>query len=143
MNKFVLIFLLVTVSACNENDTGQQFDSDVFPQRWTLVRMSVGMSTNFVEGDEMKWQETFVLRENGTFTKTRDTKGDVISASGTFLFSNDAGDKFLFLEFEEESPIIENCPGETLETYNLLSSASLSGGAVSCDGSALLYERVE
>lgn len=143
MKVKILVPLIGIISffSCN-NDDGSKFDLNTFPQKWTLIAMSVGMSTNLVEGDHMQWQEILVLMENGTFTKTGDIDGDIIVASGTFEVSVNAGDRFLMLEFEEGSTIQEICPGETQETYSFLSSEMLSGGAISCDGSALIYERV-
>ena len=138
-----LFLVLVTISfliTCSKED---QFDIEKYPQKWQLVKMYGETSESEVKGENMEWQEYYLLNSDGTFTKHREWDGSQIEASGTFSFTEGTDGKYLELYYEVNSEIIGSCTGNNTETLWLRSNNKLSGTWSYCDGPGLEYERVE
>src|SRR5690606_33190757 len=86
---------------------------------WKLVRTSaLGMVQT---GAEMEWQETYLLRADGTFKKTRVRDGETLTAEGTYNIENVVpiqGDEIvarIAMVYPEANPIIATCYSDKLE----------------------------
>ena len=94
----------------------------------------------------MAWQEFYLLNSDGTFKKSRDQKGVLTEASGTFSFKTVSDEKYLILTYKTNSPIIESCTSialtESLWIKNNTTNKMI-GGSAACDGPDLEYERTE
>ena len=142
MKKLIPVFVMVTVLlSCSKNDN---FDIEKYPQKWQLIKMSSGMVPNSeTSGENMEWQEYYLLNSDGTFTKHREWDGSQTEASGTFSFTEGTDGKYLKLFYNEESTLIGNCSGDNTESLWLRSERKLTGTWLACDGPGLEYERVE
>ena len=61
---------MVSLISCNGEDG---FDPDSYPQKWQLVKMYYGMVNSESTGDELEWQEYYILYENQFFYKIQTT----------------------------------------------------------------------
>jgi hypothetical protein len=78
MNKLFLFLIACTLASCSK-----EFDSDKFPQEWKLITMTTNQMINptVITGADMEWQETYTLKSDGTFTKSRNWDGIITDAS--------------------------------------------------------------
>lgn len=145
MKSIILIctILLTTVSCSKKEDPAKPIDFSAgnFPQKWVLVKMTGNMQGSQTTGQDMEWQETYLLRADGSFTKTRITGSETLEAEGTYEAKNSSGEELLVLTFNEDSAIIGNCTGDNKETLQLTSDATLQSSWFACDGPGLYYEK--
>jgi hypothetical protein len=99
-------------SCSNEDDFGLESTEFVFSeQKWELIQMTVNYKGSKITGDDMAWQEYYVLNPAGTFEKSR-TRDEVVTVSnGTFEvveFENDT-EHYLLLTFESGEELVGNC----------------------------------
>jgi hypothetical protein len=93
-------------------------------------------------GDDLLWQELYILNSNGTFTKSRDRSGVISEATGSFVFKDISGEKYLELTYETGISLISSCtPGK--EILRIRSESIMQGTWAACDGEALEYERIK
>lgn len=106
--------------------------------------MSTGLSGGFLEGQDLPWAETILLQNNGNFIKTRWVDGQKKEGNGLFDFNKIGDEKYLVLNYNVETDLIESCGKENMvETLFMPSINSLTGGSAPCDGPGLFYERLE
>lgn len=141
MKKYLFnLFLMVSLISCNGEDG---FDPDSYPQKWQLVKMYYGMVSSELTGDELDWQENYILYENQSFTKSRLQEGVLYEATGTFKYVNSDGDEYLELTYPSDSGIISNCSEEPVERLLVKSDDYMIGNSwLACDGPGLEYKRV-
>lgn len=118
------------------SDTGQ------FPQKWQLIKMSGNMAGSETTGDQMAWQESYVLNEDHTFRKVREQSGEKKEASGAYAYVNLSDGKYLELSYNSANELIGNCTGDAKELLRLQDKNKLIGTWQACDGPGLVYERV-
>ncbi|WP_165395235.1 hypothetical protein [Flagellimonas allohymeniacidonis] len=128
----VLAFSLVM--SCEEEEL---FDG--IYQEWTLVKMTGQMPMDEKTGDDMDWQEEYVLMADGTFVKTRLQDGGRSQSNGEYDVV--IGDNFRYMQFTHESDhkIIGNCFPNPVELLLFTSDRKLIGTWESCDGPGLEY----
>lgn len=104
-----------------------------------------GMAANVppVIGDDMDWQEYYILASDGTFVKSRDYGGKAIVANGLYEVSELEDGKYLKLVYGSYSELIGNCSNSTEEYLRFQTANSLIGTWWACDGPGLFYERTQ
>jgi len=142
---FLLICALVSCKKATEKTVEKVFLYE-YPQKWQLIRMYGQVANLESKGTDMSWQESYLLNSNGTFIKSRDVKGVLTVASGTFSFSTVLGEKCLTLTYQTDNSIIGSCTSLLLQE-TLFEKANTNNRMISswtaCDGPGLEYERVE
>lgn len=144
MKKLLFIsalFLLLT--SCSADDDIKDIS---FTGEWKLVRTSaLGMVQT---GAEMEWQETYILRADGTFKKTRVRDGETITAEGTYRIENvvPTQDREIIariaMVYPEGNPIIATCYSDKLEEDLFFRTEDLMvSNWQACDGLGLEYQR--
>jgi len=105
--------------------------------------MYYGMGSSELTGDELDWQENYILYENQSFTKSRLQEGILYEVTGTFKYVNSDGDEYLELTYPADSGIISNCTEEPVEMLLVKSDDYMIGNSwLACDGPGLEYKRV-
>lgn len=141
MKKYFLsLFLGVSLISCNEEDG---FDPDLYPQKWQLVKIYYGIVNSESTGDNLDWQEYYILYKNQSFTKSRLQEGILYEATGTFKYVNSDEGDYLELNYPVDSGIISNCSEEPVERLLVKSVDYMIGNSwLACDGPGLEYKRV-
>tara|TARA_R110000764_G_scaffold86942_2_gene167739 strand:- start:159 stop:608 length:450 start_codon:yes stop_codon:yes gene_type:complete len=135
--------VLLTVFSCsNEDDFGLESTQFVFSeQKWELIQMTGNYKGSKTTGDDMAWQEYYVLNPAGTFEKSR-TRDEVVTvANGTFEvveFENDT-EHYLLLTFESGEELVGNCGDGLNELLVYKSATKISSTWQACDGPGLDY----
>ncbi|MEM1336892.1 MAG: hypothetical protein AAF090_13605 [Bacteroidota bacterium] len=139
-----LIFFLACSTNNNDYDDSVNLLAGDFPQRWELKAMS-GMVAGVppTTGEDMDWQEHYLLSSDSTFIKTRKTKDGNLQDSGTFSIINLSDGKYIEFNYQEKSVLVGNCSNEPSEVLRLESETKLVGTWRACDGPGLFYERTE
>ncbi|SKB31075.1 hypothetical protein [Maribacter arcticus] len=135
-------FALVLFSCSNEDDFGLESTQFVFSeQKWELIQMTGNYKGSKTTGDDMAWQEYYVLNPAGTFEKSR-TRDEVVTvANGTFEvveFENDT-EHYLLLTFESGEELVGNCGDGLNELLVYKSATKISSTWQACDGPGLDY----
>lgn len=146
MKIYIALFILLSYAfACsskNGDTNNPESSKEQNAQQWNLVKMSVGMTGSVSTGEQMAWQETYVFKGDGSFTKKRVQNGSTTTASGTYNTVEENNEKGLKLKYAEPSSIIGNCTGNQEEyLYYKESGTILQSSWLACDGPGLFYER--
>jgi hypothetical protein len=140
MERFALVFLFtgILLSACVNAPQTQENACTV---KWQLVEMSGNMANVPPQkGEDMGWQESYILQADSTFTKER--RGDKqLQASGSYKMMTIGEEQFIEFSYNAASEIIGSCLGANKETLRL-SDGKLYGTWQACDGPGLTYERM-
>jgi hypothetical protein len=129
---FIISLLLISIASCKKDDPDL-----LYPQKWELVKM-IGNYTYIFTGNEMSWQEYYLLQADGTFNKYRTRDGITSEATGTYSKIQIDKESFLELIFETPEGIIASCYPDR-EYLHIKSSTSLSSTWSHCDGPGLIY----
>lgn len=146
MKKLILLVLATcTLLSCStdEPEVDKVFDADKYPQKWKLVKITGSWSNSVSTGSNMDWQEHYILKSDGTFTKHREQDGASFDVSGTFSIVENSEAKFIELVHEVNNEIIVNCYSDESESLRLKSGINLINTAHACDWPKLEYKRVE
>ncbi|TRX56118.1 hypothetical protein FNH22_17215 [Fulvivirga sp. M361] len=151
MKKSTLYFLIVVINlfSCikeqtlkNENTpTERTAPSKV--EKWQLITMTGSMANSERTGDDMAWQEYYLLHPDNTFIKSREESGNESQAGGTYQFVTLSGDRYLELNYKTDHRLIGNCTGEAKEYLMIQSENKMSGTWNICDGPGLEYKKVK
>lgn len=146
MDRLGIFILSVLFTACMNDNTGRQdpelLDKGQFPQKWELVAMT-GMVANVppAKGDEMDWQEHYVLEADGSFVKSRDWSEEQLTATGHYEILELEDGAYLKLTYGADQKIIGNCSSKPEEYLRFETSNTLIGTWWACDGPGLFYKR--
>lgn len=138
--SFLILFTLCAVFSCSKDNS---FNIDKYPQKWTLVKMTGQIPNSERTGENMGWQEYYLLKSDGTFIKHRERDGINYDVSGNFKFLSTTSGTLLELTHDTENAIIGNCYSHQTEQLSLKSINKLVGTWQMCDGPGLEYERKE
>lgn len=148
--KKILIncLLLVLLISCSNETTNEQtigkFPNDQSSQIWELVAMSGSMSGNEqTTGDNMDWQEQYILEEDLSFTKSRKINNQTIEEQGSYRILTLSDGDYLEFNYTSNASIIGNCNTEAKEILKLEENDKLVGTWWACDGPGLFYDRVQ
>lgn len=141
MKSLLVMFLIICATLSCSKD--ENFDPDKYPQKWVLVKMTGQIPNSETTGENMEWQEYYLLNPEGSFMKHREREGIEYEAAGSFTWVDETSGKFLELTFNADNEIIGNCFPTPTETLWLKSEDKLLGTWSNCDGPGLEYERKE
>ncbi len=134
------LLIIFVITSCSKD---YDFESNKYPQKWALIEMT-GQTPNSVKtGENMTWQEYYILKADGTFIKHREQDGVKYEASGDYTFQDKTDGKYLELAYDTDSEIIGSCLANQTENLRLTSATQLMGTWLACDGPGLEYKRVE
>lgn len=148
-NAFFLFPLISLLLSCS-TETGKVDSLLSVTGEWVLVEMSGSLVGSTTSGEEMHWQEKYLLNPDGTFIKTREIGDEIIKAEGTYITDNNTTDvqndpqleiavEFIF---EENNEIIGSCRPASLKEYMFIyRDQKMKSTWNACDGPPLLYER--
>ncbi len=136
----VFLFLIGFLYACTEDDP---ITPETEGETWQLVKMWGQIPNSETTGEDMEWQESYVLMEGGEFIKSRTRNGDTEEAGGKFNFEELSDGTYLVLDYAKNSDLIGNCFGNLREELFLESEGNLISTWQACDGPGLEYEKVE
>lgn len=136
---FVILSCL-TLYSCSENNA---LTSGSYPQKWKLAKMTGSMIPSETTGEDMTWQESYVLYTDHTFVKSSTRKEGMIKAEGTYTIENTTDRKRLVLTYKSDNDIIGNCTSEPEEHLYFNSNNNLVNDWSMCDGPGLEYIRVD
>ncbi|MET2986419.1 hypothetical protein [Aureibaculum conchae] len=146
MKKFIFFVLATcTILSCStdEPEDDKVFDADKYPQKWKLVKITGSWTNIETTGENMEWQENYILNDDGTFTKHREQGKESFNVPGTFSIVEHNGEKFLELVHEVDTNLIVNCYSNQTESLWLKSDINLINTAGACDWPKLEYKQVE
>ncbi len=134
--------IIFSLFACNDVqiDTNEQQGIAIENQQWKLVKMTGSTRNSETIGENMEWQETYLLTENGEFTKTRERDGNTLQAVGTYKVLELSDGLYLEFTYPESSSLIGNCTGDLKELLSFRDN-TLYGTWLACDGPGLEYQK--
>lgn len=136
----IFVLLVITLISCSDEEAKSsdlQVDSD--PVKLELVAMSGQMQGSETTGEEMAWQEYFILKEDMKFEKVQERDGKETRSKGTFEIEMINGDKYLRFTHDTKNSTFGNCTGDKVELLRYTSSNELTGSWSACDGPGLAY----
>ncbi len=141
MKDLILITIIVGfLISCSKDNF---FDPEQYPQKWHLVKMTGSMTNYEATGNDMEWQEFYLLNSNGTFFKSRQRDSVLTEVFGTYSYVNYSEENFLVLIFETKNSIIGSCFSEPKEHLLIISDIKMVSTWGSCDGAGLEYKRIQ
>lgn len=147
MKHFITLLVLFTLFSCSDDESIDEvmFDSSQYPQKWELVKISAAMTNSEQTGNDMEWQEYYLLNSDSTFLRSRDRDGETIEKSGTFSFEvNESEELQLILTYNEANDLIGSCYGSNKEEELWVkSNTEMQNRWMECDGPGLHYKRIE
>lgn len=144
--KIHLLALLLIFSACSSEKEEKievaDFSADSFPIQWELTEMSTMLVGSQTSGDDLPYNEYYVLKEDNTFTKTRVANGNALKAFGNYSLTSINNDEYFKLEYSSPNDLVESCSSSTIEHLIIDSSTKIRGTANACDWPSKIYRRV-
>ncbi len=140
------VFSICILFSCSNDDesTTTEFDAKQYPQKWQLIEMT-GSIANVppTRGNDMEWQEYYILQSNKTFIKSREVNSEITEATGTYKFITLSDDTYIELLYPSNNILIGNCTAEHKELIRVNTNDKLTGTWAACDGPGLFYQRIE
>ncbi|GAA4270917.1 hypothetical protein U6A24_03375 [Aquimarina gracilis] len=145
---FTLFSIFILVACSKDHDSSAQPNSplkaDQYPQQWKLVKMTGSIADiPPAIGENMEWQEDYLLQSDGTFIKTRERENNTTTVKGTYAFVKLSDGTYLELIHESENTLLCNCSAELKEYLKLDTDTDLIGTCWACDGPGLFYKRIK
>jgi hypothetical protein len=139
--------LFLVIGSCSDDDMvkSQEFSTSDLPQTWELYFLTTGLSGESLEGDEISFEETYVFRQDGTFSKSYKSDSFQGAGKGTFIVEETGDGELIRLSYDSEIGELSQCSRENLETINI-SEDSTTLRNVACiafDGPGLYYQRID
>lgn len=135
----ILAFILLATS-CADPILEKTIIDYVHPESWVLVKMTGSFSGSETTGDNMEWQEAYLLNRDNTFSKIRVKDGIKKVETGTYNWiENNNGSKTLELTYPTYNALIGNCTSEPKEYLHLNNDNLLFSSWAACDGPGLYY----
>lgn len=142
MMKNVLLFsvLLALLGSCQKEELVEA-QTELYPQTWQLVKLRSSWTNTVLTGAALPYQETYVFRADSTFTKTRQLKGQLVEASGTFSVPT-AARPYALLTYSAMNDLIGSCATRQLQEALFIKNDTLVNTWEACDGPRLSYKKV-
>ena len=139
---FASAILLISFSSCSDELDCCTIEGG--EQKWELVEMTGSLTASTTTGDDMDWQEYYLLNTNtGTFIKSRTRDELETYVSGTFSINTAEEEHYIELTYTSDNDIIANCTGDLIEVLIIESENTLKGTWDSCDGPGLKYTKTQ
>jgi hypothetical protein len=147
-----LVILITLINACSDSEPEAKvscegeinLDSQIFPQKWQLIKMTGNIANSETTGEQMAWQEYILLNADNSFVKNRTQNNQATEETGTYNFEIVGDDQSIQLNllYNSENSLVGNCFGNPkLETYMLTTKCRLVGTWSWCDGPGLEYQK--
>ncbi|MBC9794866.1 hypothetical protein [Sinomicrobium weinanense] len=153
LRALILLPLVVLLFSCSDDDNPTDENPVIenpllnhpYPQKWELFKTKGAFEGSEATGEDMEWQETYMLYSDSTFTKTRVKKNGTMTGHGTFSIVENEGEVFFSLTYtDKDNPIIVSCSGNNEEhLYFRPDEEALINGAVICDWGSSFYKIVK
>jgi hypothetical protein len=137
---FIVAFLCVFYS-CTK-DSVETVTTD-YHGKWALIKMSGSIPNSEALGADMEWQEFYLFKNDGTFTKSRVRNEVKTTFSGTYTIKNSPNTRYLELTYPNDNETIGNCTGDLIEDLCFTANNTLSSTWSACDGPGLEYQKVD
>ncbi|MGS2739686.1 hypothetical protein [Sinomicrobium sp. M5D2P17] len=140
------VFLAFLFFSCSDDDNDSSVDNPLlnnsYPQEWKLFEMTPSRQDSVISGEDMEWQETYVLNDDDTFVKTRVMDNDTLTGEGTFVIVQDGDQTGVSLTYTDDSnPVIGTCSNDNKEYLGMDAKENvLVNNLQVCDGPGLFYE---
>lgn len=148
-NAIITLLVLASLYSCTK-ESDDSLEPLNYVGSWKLVKMTGNWIGSEYTGSDMAWQETYLINDDATFTKTRVNEDTTIIASGTYNFAEDGlldeseVDIRTYIEFSYETAnaIIGNCySNRNIEYLYFTSNNKLISTWEACDGPGLEYAK--
>ncbi|RNL84061.1 hypothetical protein ED312_14035 [Sinomicrobium pectinilyticum] len=139
------VFLAFLFFSCSDDDNDSSVDNPLlnnsYPQEWKLFEMTPSRQDSVISGEDMEWQETYVLNDDDTFIKTRMTDNETLTGGGTFVIVQDGDQTGVSLTYtDSNNPIIGTCSNDNKEYLRMDAEENvLVNNMQVCDGPGLFY----
>lgn len=148
MKKLMPLFALLFIFTSCELES----ESNIFLNpvgEWKLVKTIAEDADSERTGDDLEFQETYIINNDGTFTKTRILDETTTVSTGTYTLSSigpainqEPVAGYIHFTHSSQNDIIANC-GETLvENMYFTMDFRLKGSWIFCDGLELEYVKM-
>jgi hypothetical protein len=143
VKKLIYIVFVIILFSCSDNDGGtKKIVSRDYPQHWKLTRMTGNIPNSQTTGNNMAWQEIYVFNADNTFSKTRNQKGILYNATGTYAYVTLGNENQVSLLFETGKELAGSCFSDGGEALRFLDDKLVATWNI-CDGPGLEYELCE
>lgn len=148
-NAIITLLVLASLYSCTK-ESDDTLEPVNYVGSWKLVKMTGNWIGSEYTGSDMAWQETYLINDDATFTKTRVNEDTTIIASGTYNFAEDGlldeseVDIRTYIVFTYDAPnnIIGSCfSNSTTENLYFDSKNKLISTWNACDGPGLEYAK--
>lgn len=146
MKKIIVLFgLLAAIYSCTKQDLG----NSEYTGEWVLVKMEGSMAGTETTGEDIFWQETYTLRLDGTFVKTRTVDGVTTEVTGVYTvedyephpMEDGTLEKFIVMTHSSENDIVASCSSSVQEYLYFTLEERMISTFRQCDGPGLTYEK--
>lgn len=144
MSLFALLFIFASCSL--------ESDSPVLLEpvgEWKLVKTTGQDGGSERTGDDLEFQETYHIKNDSTFTKTRIWNETTTVSTGTYALSTlgpainaEPVVAYIFFTHNQESEIIDNCGENLVEHLYFTIDFRLKNTWFTCDGPGMIYMKV-
>ncbi len=151
MNNLLMIIgvgCLLALNSCSEENVNRTDSSFKLSDQetttvWKLVMMSGSVAgIPPATGNDMEWQEKYILNPDKTFIKSRTIKSNSFEENGTYTKLTLSDGTYLEFSYPSENDLIGNCTSDTKELLKLEENdTKLVGTWWACDGPGLFYEK--
>ena len=138
------------LSSCSKES--EDLDFQEYEGKWELVKMHGNIPDSETTGDDMEWQEIYVLNRDGTFLKTRVRNNITIASAGTYTVLDSSPEEmtgitaeaYIILNHNSESGIIATCESSSHREYLYFATREVMISTYAqCDGPGLEYRKQE
>lgn len=150
MQKIITILtLIVFLSSCStETDPLQDFDHT---GTWKLIKMTGQYTNSELTGDDMGFQESYLLKGNGSFIKTRLRDDNFTEVEGVYELTTEGfpihGESVItYIEMihDSQNGIIGSCTSSSEKEYLYITTENeLKSTWEACDGPGLYYQKTK
>ncbi|MEM9647392.1 MAG: hypothetical protein AAF969_02855, partial [Bacteroidota bacterium] len=139
---FALSFFFVLCSCNSSSESEDYVPLQDGIEKWELVRMTGSLINSETTGDEMSWQEYYLLNPDGSFFKSRERDGVITQATGTHIIVQEGQQEYFELTYLTGEELIASCFANGKEVLSLRNEI-LYGSWNACDGPGLEYRLVD
>lgn len=133
------LLLSLFISCTDDNGTTADLVQQEISVELNLVKMSGQIRGSETTGEDMSWQETYILGSEMRFKKIRKTDEGSSTSEGKFDIVMINSDKYLKFIHDADSELVGNCTGDKIELLKYTSSDSVESTWNACDGPGLMY----